>query len=372
MGTGNIIGVAAAISIGGAGAIFWMWVSAILGSSLAFAENVLGVKYKKYGGGPMAYISKGLSSPALAAVYAAACALASFGIGNMTQTNALSSAAAELGVSPFFSGAVIAVLCGAIIFRGSKKVATAAEKLIPFVSILYIAAAVIVIAVYGKNIIEMLKTIVLSAFGISQISGGICGAVLKKTISTGLRRGIFSNEAGMGSSVLVHTETECDEPAVMGMWAVVEVVIDTLLCCTLTAFCILLTGADGSGAEGIGMVTEAFRSVSGRFAPYFTTAVTVIFAFCTLLGWYFYGEKCVTYIYRNGRGRTPKRAVFFYRAAYTLAAFTGAVSRLSLVWELADLFNWFMLMINLFALIVLNREAADYTKDYTKRIKRTK
>ncbi|MBP1559759.1 MAG: sodium:alanine symporter family protein [Oscillospiraceae bacterium] len=372
MGTGNIIGVAAAISIGGAGAIFWMWVSAILGSSLAFVENVLGVKYKKHGGGPMAYISKGLGSPALAAVYAAACALASFGIGNMTQTNAMSSAAAELGVSPFFSGAIIALLCGAIIFRGSKKVASAAEKLIPFVSVLYVAAAVTVIAVYGRNISEMLMHIFLSAFGISQISGGICGAVLKKSISTGLRRGIFSNEAGMGSSVLVHTETECDEPAVMGMWAVVEVVIDTLLCCTLTAFVILLTGADRSGADGIGMVTEAFRSVSGSFAPYFTTAVTVIFAFCTLLGWYFYGEKCVTYIYRNGRGRTPKRAVFFYRAAYTLAAFIGAVLQLSLVWELADLFNWFMLMINLFALIVLNREAADYTKDYTKRIKQTK
>ncbi len=367
MGTGNIIGVAAAISIGGPGAVFWMWVSALFGTATGLIENVLGVKYQKYGGGesgPMAYISHGMGMPKLAALYAAACAAASFGIGNMTQTNALSAAAAEFGISPLLSGAAAALICGAVVFGGGKKAASSAEKIVPAVSLFYIGGAAFIIALFGKNIIEVLKLILSSAIGYSQVSGGICGSILKKSLAVGLRRGVFSNEAGMGSSVLVHTETGCQEPVRMGMWAVAEVVIDTLICCTATAFVILLTGADASGAEGLAMVAEGFSRGLGKYAKIFVSVSTAVFALCTLLGWYFYGEKCVLFIFKNGNSK----AVFVYRILYTAAAFIGAVSELPIVWGTADLLNWFMLAINLTAVLLLNGEAVRYVNDYTKSI----
>lgn len=365
MGTGNIVGVAAAISVGGPGAIFWMWVSAIFCTAIAFGENVLGVRYKNKGGcSPMSYISKALH-PKAALLYGAVCVLASFGIGNMTQTNALAAAAGELGISCKASGLVAALLCGLIVFRGAKNVASTAEKIIPVISLLYLAAGLAVIVIFRNNIISVLKLIFTSAIGYSQVIGGISGTAIKKSVSTGLRRGIFSNEAGMGSSVIVHTEANCKEPVQMGMWAVAEVVIDTIICCSLTAFVILLTGADSFGGEGLAMAAEGFRRGLGKFAGFFTAASAVIFAFCTLLGWYFYGEKCLLYIVRNG---SQKTALFLYRAAYTLAAFIGAVSSLEIIWGTADLFNWILMVINLFAVIILNGEIVESAKNYTKSI----
>lgn len=365
MGTGNIVGVAAAISVGGPGAIFWMWISAIFCTAIAFAENVLGVRYKNQGGcSPMSYISKALH-PKAATLYAAVCVLASFGIGNMTQTNALAAAAGEMGISCKVAGLVTAVLCGLMIFRGAKNVASAAEKIIPPISLLYIIASITVIVIFRNNIIEVLKAIFASAIGYSQVAGGILGTAIKRSVSVGLRRGIFSNEAGMGSSVLVHTETDCKEPVQMGMWAVAEVVIDTIICCTLTALVILLTGADGSGGEGLALAAEGFRRGLGKYAGIFTAGSAMIFAFCTLLGWYFYGEKCLLYIVRTG---IRKRALFLYRALYTAAAFLGAVSGLEIIWGTADIFNWILMVINLAAVIILNKEVAEDTANYTESI----
>lgn len=348
MGTGNIVGVAAAISIGGAGAVFWMWVSALFGTAIAFAENVLGVSYKSAGSSsPMSYISEALGSPVFGFLYAAVCAAASFGIGNMTQTNAIASAAAEIGVPPILAGTVAAILCGTVIFRGAKGVARTAERVIPIISVLYFAAAIAVIIMFAEGIPAVLSRIITSALGLSQIAGGFCGAAMKNAVSNGLRRGIFSNEAGMGSSVLVHTETDCREPIQMGMWAVAEVVIDTMICCTLTAFVILLTGADKCGSTGLAAAAEGFRRGLGEYAAVFTALAAVIFAFCTLLGWYFYGEKCLVYI-------TKKRsALFIFRVLYTLSAFLGAILRLELVWGAADVLNWLMLAINLTAVTIL-------------------
>ena len=365
MGTGNIVGVAAAISIGGAGAVFWMWVSALFGTALAFAENVLGVRYKsKAGNAPMSYISDAFGRPFFGVLYAAVCAAASFGIGNMTQTNAISAAACEIGISPIFAGGAAAFFCGAIIFRGAKKVAEAAEKIIPVISVLYFLAAVAVIVIFGENLLPALKSIVTSAIGLEQIAGGVCGAAVKKAVSHGLRRGIFSNEAGMGSSVLVHTETDCKEPVQMGMWAVVEVVIDTIICCTLTALVILVTGAESSGKAGLAMAAEGFQRGLGKYSAIFVAVSAMIFAFCTLLGWYFYGEKCLTFITKS------KKPLFVFRVLYTAAAFVGAVSRLELVWGAADVMNWVMLVINLFAIIILSGEAAEETKRYIMEMKK--
>lgn len=362
MGTGNIVGVAAAISIGGAGAVFWMWVSALFGTASAFAENVLGVRYKnKRGAAPMSYISEAFGSPFFGVLYAAVCAAASFGIGNMTQTNAIAAAAGEVGIPKILAGGAAAICCGAIIFRGAKKVAEAAEKIIPAISVLYFLAAIIVIIIFGENLPNVLKSIVTSAMGFSQIAGGFCGAALKKAVSHGLRRGVFSNESGMGSSVLVHTETDCKEPVQMGMWAVAEVVIDTMLCCTLTALVILVTGADGSGKAGLAMASEGFRRGLGERSADFVAVSAMIFAFCTLLGWYFYGEKCLTFITAN------KKVLFVFRVLYTAAAFVGAASRLELVWGAADIMNWVMLVINLFAAVILSGEAKAETELYIKK-----
>jgi len=368
MGTGNIIGVAAAISMGGPGAIFWMWASAIFGTAIGFIENVLGYIYRNNGKCPMGYISRAFHSVHLSQVYALLCVAASFGIGNMTQSNAISAAAAEFGILLPISGVVVAAVCGFVIFGGRKKVALAAEKLVPFAAVLYLLGAILVITIYGKYIADILISIVQSAFGFSQISGGICGAVLKKSIAVGLRRGIFSNEAGMGSSVLIHSETASDTPVKMGMFAVVEVVIDTLLCCTCTALVILLTGADRTGTQGLSMVTVAFRSVMGNFAEIFVASTTVIFAFCTLLGWYFYGEKCLDFVTKTGNSK----AIFCYRILYISAAFIGAVAELELVWETADILNWFMLALNLSAVVILHNDAVREINNYTKCIKSAK
>lgn len=362
MGTGNIVGVAAAISIGGAGAIFWMWVSALFGTALAFSENVLGVRYKNNSGSaPMSYISNAFGSPILGFIYAAVCAAASFGIGNMTQTNAIAAAAEEIGIPALMAGCAAAVCCGVIIFRGGKKVAETAEKIIPLISILYFSAAIAVIVIFGKNLLPALKNIIMSAMGFSQISGGFCGAAIKKAVSNGLRRGIFSNESGMGSSVLVHTETDCSEPVQMGMWAVAEVVIDTVICCTLTALVILVTGAENSGKTGLAMAAEGFRRGLGKYAAVFVAVSAIIFAFCTLLGWYFYGEKCLSHITES------KSALFIFRTLYVISAFVGAAARLEPIWGAADIMNWLMLIINLFAVIILSGEAKSEMEEYIKR-----
>ena len=354
MGTGNIVGVAAAISAGGAGAIFWMWVSALFGTALAFAENVLGVKYKRPDTpSPMSYISKAFGNPAFGMIYAAVCLFASFGIGNMTQTNAIGAAAGEIGIPPVIAGAAAAVFCGMIIFRGARSVAAAAERLIPAISVLYFAAALSVIIIFRKNFADTLGLIFSSAFGIRQAAGGILGASLKQAVSVGLRRGVFSNEAGMGSSVLIHSETDCSDPVKMGMCAAAEVIIDTIICCTLTALVILMTGSADCKAEGLAIAAEGFRRGLGKYAAVFVSLSAMIFAFCTLLGWYFYGEKCVKFILRGKSDRIP---LIIFRIVYTIAAFVGSVSELSLIWNTADVFNWLMLIINLFAVLILNKE----------------
>lgn len=365
MGTGNIIGVATAISMGGPGAIFWMWVSGIFATSIGLIENTLGHLYQNKGKGPMGYISFAFNSERTALLYAYLCVIASFGIGNITQSNAISAAAAEFNIPATISGFAAAFSVAVIIFRGGKNVASATEKLVPFIAAIYLIASIIIITLYGKYISDVLILIIKSAFGFDQISGGISGAILKNSISTGLRRGIFSNEAGLGSSVLVHSETHTKSPVEMGMFSVVEVIIDTIICCTATAFVILLTGADSSGAEGLALVTEGFRTLMGNFSPIFVSFTTIIFAFCTLIGWYFYGEKCLEFTNKNGNSK----AVFRYRILYVIAAFIGAVSQLQLVWEIADILNWFMLILNMTAIIILHNHAVKEINNYTFSIK---
>lgn len=364
MGTGNIIGVAAAISIGGCGAVFWMILSAFIVMAFAFTENVLGIIYKnKYPQdssvkGPLLYISKGLDCKGLAVVYAAACILSSFGTGNIIQSNSAAGSLLEAGIPTFISGSVFAVFIAIAVFRGSSFIVKLSEKIVPVISIVYIICAVICIIIYGNNIALVLTDILDSAFGFSQAAGGITGTIINISLTTGLRRGIFSNEAGMGSSVFAHTSTDCTDPCTMGLWAVAEVFIDTVLSCTLTALVILCTEADRSGLEGAAMVIEAFRRCFGNTAVYFIAAANTLFAAAAVTGWYYYGEKCADFLSKKTALKN------LYRVFYCLASFAGAIFSSSVLWDISDIFNAFVMLPNLAAILILSKEAAPYAREF--------
>ncbi len=364
MGTGNIIGVATAISIGGYGAVFWMIVSAFFVMVLAFTENVLGVHYKNIFkketilSGPLLYIEKGLNCKFITVIYAVACLTASFGIGNFTQANSAINSLDEFGLPLSVGGVILAVMVGLVVFRGGSFVARVSEKIVPVISILYILCSIIIIIISGSNVSEILTDILKSAFGFSQVTGGFTGTIINISLTTGLRRGIFSNEAGMGSSVFAHTSASCNEPCTMGLWAVLEVFIDTVLSCTLTALVILCTGAASTGKEGADIVIEAFRNGLGSWGGYFIAGANFLFAFAAITGWFYYGEKCADYLSKG------KRLKLFYRFFYTLAVFFGAVCTSDLLWEISDILNAFMLFPNLAAILILSKKAVPYARDF--------
>ena len=338
MGTGNIVGVAAAVTIGGAGAIFWMWASALLGMMIAYSENYLGTLYRyknsdgAYTGGAIAYIEKGLGCKWLAVIYAMLCVCVSFGMGNMTQSSSISNAlSVGFGAPPILTGAVTAVLCSVVIIGGIKRIGSIMQFLIPFVSIGYILYSLIIIIRNYENIPLVCKNIFSGAFGISAVTGGISGTLIKSSIVTGLRRGVFSNEAGLGTASLLHSASETKSPHVQGQWGIAEVFTDTILCCTLTAFALLCKG--GSLFDGNG------RIMMGICVP--------LFAFATLIGWSYCGELAVKYLF-------GVNAIPFYRILFGAAIFIGAVIRLETVWTLADIFNGLMAIPNLTAILLLS------------------
>lgn len=355
MGTGNIVGVATALTIGGAGAIFWMWISAILGMALVYAENYLGTIYRKKSdglcvGGPMAYLEKGAGKKFLAVLFAVFCIFASLGMGNMTQVNSISSAAKDsFGIPEIVTGIAAAAVAFIIISGGIKRIGKASQFLIPILSVVYIGAAILIIIKFRNNLSDTFSLIFKDAFGIKAAGGGICGEVLKKSINTGLRKGVFSNEAGLGSSALLHSASENTSPQKQGMWAVFEVFIDTIICCTITALAILSSGALNSGKDGAPLVTEAFKTVMGNFAPAFTAVSILLFAFATLISWFYCGECSVKYIFGNA-------GVPFYKFIFTVFIVIGAAAKLTTVWTASEIFNGLMAIPNLIGLILLRKE----------------
>lgn len=357
MGTGNIAGVATALTLGGPGAIFWMWISAIAGMALVYGENYLGTVYrrKKHGrwyGGPMAYLENGAGSKWLACMFAVFCAFAALGMGNMTQVNSISSALDGcFGIPPLATGIIAAVIAGIIISGGIKRIGSATQAIIPFLSIVYIGVSVYVIVCNIENVPDAFSLILKDAFGIKAVGGGISGAVISKSINAGLRRGVFSNEAGLGSSAVLHSSADCNNPGQQGMWAVFEVFVDTIVCCTMTALVIITTGAADSGKDGVLLVTEAFgRTVGiGKFSPYFIAAAVAMFAFATIIGWFYCGECAVTYLFGDS-------GIPFYKFIFTAFIIVGAVSKLEAVWMVSDIFNGLMAIPNLTGLIILRKE----------------
>ncbi|MEG0614456.1 MAG: sodium:alanine symporter family protein [Oscillospiraceae bacterium] len=371
MGTGNIAGVATALTLGGAGAVFWLWVSALLGMIITYSENVLGIYYrykdkdKKWVGGPMVYIEKGLGAKWLGGVYAALLLAASFGIGNLTQANSMAaSLEVTFGVKPLVTGVLTAIIVLLVVIGGASRVGKVTEKVIPIISLAYIFAAILIIVINFRTIPTVFREIFSGAFGFDAAVGGFSGAIVRQAVTVGLRRGVFSNEAGLGSSAVVHAQAEDKEPVLQGMWAVFEVFVDTIICCTLTALAVLCSGVldcKGESLDGAALVISAFSSGFGEFAGGFVSVSIVLFAFATLLGWSVYGSKAAEYLFGN-------KAAKFYKIAFVGAIIVGSVTKLEVVWGISDVLNGLMVVPNLVAVLLLSKKVVEITERYEKQL----
>lgn len=355
IGTGNIVGVAGAITLGGAGSIFWMWVAALFGMATIFAENVLGIKYRekhqnKFVGGPMYYIEKGLNCKWGAVVFAVFCTLAALGMGNMTQANSAAGALKNgFGIPTHLSGIVFSVLVAVIIFGGIDRIAALTEKLVPIMAVLYIFASLIVTVVNYRSIPYAFTKILTEAFDIKCAAGGFMGYGMARAVKYGISRGVFSNEAGLGSSPIVHAAADTDDPYTQGMWGMFQVFADTIVLCTLMALCIICSGADELELDGIALSTAAFESVLGFGGKIFISLSIVLFAFATLVSWCYFGEKSLEYL-------SGQKFIKVYRLIYSCVTYIGCIMSISLVWDISDTLNGLMAIPNLVALVLLGKQ----------------
>ena len=386
IGTGNIVGVATAIVAGGPGALFWMWVAALLGTATKFTECMLAMKFRQVKedghivGGPFFYIENGMGKrwKWLGKIFAFfGVGVGLLGIGTFTQINGISSA-----VNNFFdpqnswtvdlfgrtysytvviAGLLVTLFVGLVIIGGLKRISRIAEIVVPFMAVLYIVAALLVILCNITKVPAAIVEIVESAFGLRAAAGGALGAVVL-AMQKGIARGIFSNEAGLGSAPIAAAAAQVDEPVQQGLVSMMGTVIDTLVICTLTGLTIVLTGAWDMGLEGVAVTTKAFQiglPFPEVVASFILMISLVFFAFTTILGWDYYSEKCLEYLTGGNM-----KAVKAYRWIYILAVFIGPYMTVAAVWTIADIFNGLMALPNLIALIVLSGVAAIETKDY--------
>lgn len=382
IGTGNIAGVAAAIASGGPGAIFWMWIVAFFGMMTNYSENVLGIYYRRknmhgeWSGGAMYYLRDGLGAKpgckqigaVLAVLFSVFCVIASFGIGNMSQINSIASnLESAFHIPPLASGIFLMIFAALVIVGGLKRIASVTEKLVPFMAIAYIIGALVVVIVNIGQAGAVFSAIFKGAFGLKAVGGGIVGSGVSMAIQWGMKRGVFSNEAGLGSSVMVHSSSNVKEPVVQGMWGIFEVFADTIIVCTLTAFAVLSsglvdleTGAVISEAQSTALVAEAFSTVFGKFGAGFIAIAILLFAFSTVLGWSQYGSKGFEYLFGT-------KSVQAYHIVFVLFIVIGATMNLKLAWDLSDTFNGLMAIPNLIGVISLSGTVMAITKNYTDR-----
>lgn len=365
MGVGNITGIATAMTLGGAGSIFWMWISAFFGMMTKYAEVLLAVRYRQKGisgyfGGPMYYMEKGVGSKVLAVIFSILCIAASLGVGNMTQSNAISLAANQLWSFPgWFSGLLTALAIGLVIIGGIRRIAAVAELMIPFLSLGYLVCAILVLILRAERLPDAFRMIFTCAYTPRAAVGGAAGYTVSQAIRFGFARGIFSNEAGLGSAPIAHAAADASHPAAQGMWGIFEVFADTLIVCTLTALVILTSGVADNGFTGAAMTAEAFSEVLGPWGGKMVSFSLIFYAVAAIIGWSFYGEQSLLYLMPH-----RKNAVLFYRLAFLFCCFLGAVTRLDLVWGIADTLNGLMAAPNLLALLSLSDVVFRTTKDF--------
>ena len=354
VGTGNIAGVATAIFVGGPGAIFWMWVSAVFGMATKFAEAFLAIKYREKNelgetiGGPMYYIKNGLTSKFMvfAYLFAAAGMIAALGIGNGVQVNSVSQVINnEFGFSTFSIGIVIAILVALVILGGIKSIGNITSKLVPLMSLVYILGGLLIIILNANQVGYVFNLIVTSAFTTTAATGGFAGATVWMALRYGVARGVFSNEAGLGSSPIAHAAAKTNNPVKQGMISMLEPLIDTLIVCTITAFVILMSNQWVGEINGAVLTVASFENLLAN-GKYIVIFGLILFSFSTIIGWSYYGEKCVEFLFGSG-------VIIYYRILWIVIIPVAASIELNLMWLIADIMNGLMSIPNLIALILL-------------------
>ena len=394
VGTGNIAGVSAAIVIGGPGAVFWMWLAAFFGMMTNFSENVLGIYFRRrnkdgeWSGGAMYYLKDGLGKykfckplgSVLAVLFAIFAILASFGIGNMGQVNKITLnlesaffSNVDLGmignipVVNLLIGVSLMIIGALIILGGLQRIAAVAERVVPFMAIAYVIGCLVVFFANINQVGAMFASIFKFAFGVKAAAGGVAGITISQVITQGCKRGVFSNEAGLGSSVMVHSSSNVKEPVKQGMWGIFEVFFDTFVICTMTAIVVLSTGCINletglaiAGVDDATLVSIAFGSVFGKVGEMFVAIAMLLFAFTTVLGWSQYGTKAVEYLF-------GAKGVKVYKVIFVLMIVSGAVMTSSLAWDISDTFNGLMMIPNLIGVVSLMPLVAKITRNYVAR-----
>ena len=376
IGTGNIAGVATAIAIGGPGAVFWMWVTAVLGGATKFSEALLAIKYRvtdekgEKSGGPMYYCSRGMEEKFggnwkwLGFAFALFAFIASFGIGNMVQSNSVAASLQQsTGLSPYITGIIITIATALVIIGGIKSIGRTTEKIVPVMAIIYIIGSLVVIFANISFLPRAFGWIFGNAFNATAVSGGFIGTVVRM----GVARGVFSNEAGLGSAPIAHAASKTNNPVRQGIIASLGSFIDTIIVCTMTALVILISpvvniGADGlmvikDGLNGAALTTAAYNASLPGVGQFIVSFGLIFFAFSTILGWYYYGYKSFEYL-------VGAKVASFYKWAWVILVFIGAVVPLSFVWNISDAFNGLMAIPNLVALIALSSVIFGMLKDY--------
>ncbi|MFC1652567.1 alanine/glycine:cation symporter family protein [Planctomycetota bacterium] len=375
VGVGNIAGVATAIAMGGPGAIFWMWVTGFLGMAVNYAEVTLGVHYRhtfpegETAGGPMYYVKKGFAEhgkvlgaigSALAILFSICGALAAFGIGNMVQANTLADifkTTFSVAVPPAVTGVILVVLTGAVILGGIRRIGKVAEKVVPFMAIFYFVGGVIIILLNIKDVPAAFALILKSAFNPTAAVGGFAGAGIKQAMRWGVARGVFSNEAGLGSTPIAHSTARVNHPVEQGVWGLVEVFVDTFIVCTVTALVIITTGVWESGVNGAPLTIMAFEAGLSKMGSIIVTVGIILFAYTTIIVWEYYGEKCAQFLFGT-RINLP------YRLMWLVLIMVGSLRSLDEVWAIADMLNAMMAIPNLIALVGLSGVVMTLSKDF--------
>lgn len=368
IGTGNIAGVATAVVLGGPGAIFWMWVSAFFGMATKFAEGVLAVRYRvtnekgDMSGGPMYYLERGFphkkAGRVLGMLFAIFAVIASFGIGSSVQANSVAEAVAHsFQVEPWITGVVITVLTALVILGGIKGIATASSVIVPIMAVGYVGGGLWIVFSHIDLIIPAFKTIYVEAFSPRAVVGG----GIYTAIRYGVARGVFSNEAGMGSAPIAAAAAKTDHPVRQALVSMTGTFLDTLVVCTITGLVIVMGGVfETSGVEGAALTSKSFDALANGWGSYFITISLIFFAYSTILGWSYYGDKCASYLF-------GQKGVIPYRIIYIITVMLGAVANLQVVWKVADVFNALMAIPNLIGLIALSGVVAWEFRDFLKK-----
>lgn len=352
VGVGNIAGVATAISIGGPGALFWLWVSGILGMCTKYSEIVIALHYREKDtggvmrGGAMYILKNGLGMPWLGSVFAGLVALAAFGIGNMVQSNSVAHSLQDsFGLDPMLTGIVMVIVTAVVIIGGIKRIGEVTELLVPFMALFYLGGALIILIRYASAIPDAVQLVFDGAFSGTAATGGFAGSTLMMALRVGVARGLFSNEAGLGSAPMVHAAARTDHPVRQGLYGIFEVFVDTILVCTFTGLAIIATGVWNSGDTGAALAGAAFSTgLPGTWGNIVVTVSLVLFAYSTVVGWSYYGETGIVYL-------LGPKAIVPYRFVWLVFIYLGAVGSLQVVWGVADTLNGLMAIPNLIAVL---------------------